>query len=337
MKSLFTGENRQKFKRAYILLIALIPSFILAHPGCRKSSSLNLVRVSGTIECRTTRISPRVSGRVLKVLVEEGQEVKPGQVLVELDHEYLDLQLRQAEAAAASARAQLGLLRKGARSEDIVQAEQQLKQAKTNLEQAQRDAERFRSLYEKGTATQRQKEEAETRLVLAEAQHKQAQEALKKLRTLVLPEEIEAAESRLRQAEAAVDLLKKNIEDSTVISPIAGVITEKAVEPGELVNPGTTLVTISTLDPVFLRVYVTAEELGRIKLGGRAEVTIDSFPEKIFPGRIIYISPEAEFTPKNIQTREDRVKLVFAVKIELANPEGQLKPGLPAEAVLRTE
>lgn len=300
MKALFDAGNKKKLKLVFTMLLALVLTLIIAAPGCRQSSSPDLIRVSGIIECRTARISPRTSGRVLKVLVEEGQEIRPGQLLVELNHEYLDLQLRQAEAAVDLARAQLELLRKGARSEDIAQAEQQLNQAWINLEQARKDAERFRSLYEKGSVTRRQKEEAETRLGLAEAQHNQVQEALKKLRAIVLPEEIEAAESRLRQAETAVDLIKKNIEDSTVISTVAGVITERAVEPGELVSPGTTLVTVSTLDPVFLRVYVSAEELGRIKLGGPAEVTIDSFPEKIFPGRIVYISPEAEFTPRNI-------------------------------------
>lgn len=320
-----------------IFLLALTGSILFLMPGCRKADESGVIRATGTIESRIARISPRVGGRVLKVLVEEGQRVESGQVLVELDHEYLDLQLRQAEAAAESARAQLELLKKGARSEDIAQAEQQLRQTRVNLEQAGKDAERFRHLYEKGSLTQKQKEEAETRLALAEAQHLQAQEALKKLKTMVRPEEIEAAEARLRQAEAGVDLLKKNIEDSTVLCPVPGVVTEKAVEPGELVNPGATLVTISCLDPVFLWVYVTAAELGRVKLGSVAEVTIDSFPGKVFPGKITYVSPEAEFTPKNIQTREDRVKLVFAVKIELPNPEGQLKPGLPAEAVLRTE
>lgn len=124
-------------------------------------------------------------------------------------------------------------------------------------------------------------------MALAEAQHHQAQEALKKMKSLARPEEIGAAEARLRQAEAAVDLLKKNIEDSKVMSPVEGVVTEKAVEPGELVNPGTTLVTISSLDPVYLWVYVTAEELGRVRLGGAAEVTIDSFPGKIFEGRVV--------------------------------------------------
>ncbi|MBC7360897.1 MAG: efflux RND transporter periplasmic adaptor subunit [Candidatus Aminicenantes bacterium] len=313
--------------------LAILMVFLLS---CRSKKPDDFIQATGTIESRVARISPKVSGRVLRVLVEEGQQVKPGDVLVELDHDYLDLQLRQAEAAVAQAKAQLELLRIGARSEDVSQAEQQLKQAEINLAQARRDAERFISLFQKGSITLKQKEDAENRLAIAEAQYVQAKDNLEKLRNLVRPEEIKAAEAKLAQAEASVELLKKNIEDSTVICPIEGVVTERAVEPGELVNPGTTLVTISCLDPVYLWVYVTEKELGWIKLGQMAEVRIDSFPDKTFEGKIIYISPEAEFTPKNIQTREDRVKLVFGVKIELKNPNGQLKPGLPADAYIRT-
>ncbi|MGQ9578964.1 MAG: HlyD family secretion protein [Candidatus Aminicenantales bacterium] len=337
MKTAKSGERRAWSALHSVFSLVLSGFILILTPGCRKAAEDNLIRVTGTIESRTARISPRVSGRVLRVLVEEGQTVQPGQPLVELDHEYLDLQLKQAEAAAAAARAQLELLKRGARREDIIQAEQQLKQAAINLEQARNDAGRFRRLYEQGSITQKQKEEAENRLALAEAQYNQTLEALKKIKSLTRPEEIEAAEARLQQAEAAAELIKKNIEDSIIICPVEGVVTEKVVEPGELVNSGATLVTISCLDPVYLWVYVTAEELGRVRLGGRAEVMIDSFPGKSFEGKIVYLSPEAEFTPKNIQTREDRVKLVFAVKIELPNPEGQLKPGLPAGAIIKAE
>ncbi len=337
MRAARSGGKHHPAAFINIFLLALTGSILFLMQGCRKADESGVIRATGTIESRIARISPRVSGRVLRLLVEEGQVVKPGQPLVELDHEYLDLQLRQAEAAVELARAQLDLLKKGARREDIAQAEQQLRQAALNLEQARKDAERFRALYEKESATLRQKEEAETRLSLAEAQYLQAQEALKKIMSIVMPEEIRAAEARLRQAEESVNLLRKNIEDSVVFSPIAGVLTERVVEAGELVNQGSTLVTISVLDPVYLRVYLTAEEVGKIKLESRAEVRIDSFPSRIFPGRVVYISPEAEFTPGNIQTREERAKLVFAVKIELPNPEGWLKPGLPADAVIRVD
>jgi len=335
-KNLETKKNKKSIQTGGPAFLALVMIFFFLS-ACNSEKPTGVIKVTGTIESRAARISPRVSGRVLRVLVEEGQSVKPGEVLAELDHEYLDLQLLQSEAAAAQAQAQLKLLRIGAREEDILLAEQQLKQAEVNFIQAKRDAERLINLFEKGSVTSKQKEDAENRLALAEAQHAQAEENLKKLRNLTRPQEIEAAEARLAQARALVDIIKKNIQDSLVVCPIQGVVTERAVEPGELVNPGTTLVTVSNLDSVYLWVYVTEKELGWIKLGQKAEVRIDSFPDKTFEGTIIFISPEAEFTPKNIQTKEDRVKLVFAVKIELSNPEGQLKPGLPAEAFIRIQ
>ena len=325
------GIRPFKVHKLFIYLLLLI--FLVV--SCHHSERQEWLKANGTIEAHMSRIAPKVSGRVLKVAVTEGQVVKPGALLVELDHDYLDLQLQQAEATVEQAKAQLRLLQQGARSEDIGQAEQQLKQAEINLSQARIDAQRFHRLYEQGGVTQKQKEDADNRLSLAEAQYAQAQENLKKLKAFSRPEEIRAAEARLAQAEAAADLLKQNIRDSVVTSPIAGVITERVVEPGELVNPGSTLVTISILDPVYLWIYISEKDLGRIKLGDEVRVKIDSFSDKDFIGKITYISPEAEFTPKNVQTEDDRVKLVFGVKVELRNPEGWLKPGLPADAYLK--
>jgi HlyD family secretion protein len=158
---------------------------------------------------------------------------------------------------------------------------------------------------------------------------------LGKLRRLARPEEIQAAEARLDQARAAADLLAKTIADSTITAPAGGIVTHKAVEAGELVTPGATVVTLADLDSVYVMIYVTELEIGRIKLGDGVDVRIDAFPDKPFPGKITYISPEAEFTPKNVQTKEDRVKLVFGVKVEIENKAGLLKPGLPADAVVR--
>jgi HlyD family secretion protein len=236
--------------------------------------------------------------------------------------------VRQAEA-------QLALLVKGARSEDIRQAEAALKQAEAALTVAEDDARRMRALAKTGSVTTKQAEDAEARLTVATAQRNAAAEAVAKVRTLVRPEEIQAAEARLAQAQASADLLRKTIADCTITAPAGGIVTHKAVEPGELVVQGATLVTLAELDSVYVMIYVTEKELGRVKLGGPAEVKIDSFPDKVFEGTITYISSEAEFTPKNIQTKEDRVKLVFGVKVEIENREGFLKPGLPADAVIR--
>jgi len=319
------------------LIASCLIIITLFFSGCHSEESSNLIQVTGTIESRESYINPRVSGRVLRIMVEEGQEVKPGDPLAELDHEYLDLQLKEAQASLAQAQAQLELLLQGARKEDLEQAEQQLKQAEVNFTQAKKDAERFINLWEKGSVTKKQKEDAVNYLSLAQAQYAQAQENLKKLKNLARPEEIKAAKAQVARIEAGVEILKKNIADCLVLSPIRGVVTERTVEPGELISPQTSVVTISRLDPVELWVYIGEKDVGRIKLGQKAEVKIDAFPDKSFYGKVIYISPEAEFTPKNIQTKEDRVKLVFKVKIELPNPEGWLKPGLPADAYLKVQ
>ncbi|HUT08851.1 MAG TPA: efflux RND transporter periplasmic adaptor subunit, partial [Candidatus Latescibacteria bacterium] len=247
----------------------------------------------------------------------------------------LDIQLRQAEAGVRLAEAQRALLVKGARSEDIRQAEEVYRQAQAALSVAEDDARRMRELVRTGSVTPKQREDAEARLTIATAQSSAGAEALKKVRTLARPEEIQAAEARLAQAVAAVDLLEKTISDCTIMAPASGIVTHKAVEPGELVTPGATIVTLAELDNVYVMIYVTENELGRIRLGGAAEITIDSFSDKVFEGRITYISPQAEFTPKNVQTKQDRVKLVFGVKVEIENREGLLKPGLPADAVIR--
>lgn len=332
-KNKTTKKLTKIFFKGQLLLWAGVLSFNFL--ACQRNPEEGYITATGTVEARTSRISPRGSGRVLRIQVEEGQAVKPGDLLVELEHDYLDLQLKQAEANQKQAEAQLALLKKGARAEEIEQAQQQLKQAEISLNQARVDAERYKNLYARGSVTKRQLEEAENRLALSEAQYHQAEEMLRKLKKLARPEEIKAAEARVAQAEAAVELLRKNIEDCLVLCPVAGVVTARAVEPGELVNPSSVLVTVSKLDPVYLWVYLSEVEVGKIRLGQKAEVSVDSFPGQKFTGQVVYISPEAEFTPKNIQTKEDGVKLVFRVKVEIPNPEGRLKPGLPAEALLK--
>lgn len=303
--------------------------------SCSTQERNGAITASGTIEAVEINVSSKASGQLLEVLVEEGDEVEPGRVLAVVDHAAWDIQLRQAEAGAELARAQLRLLRSGARREDIEQAEAALRQAEASLDLARADAHRMSELAAKGAVTPKQREDAEARLTVAEAQRKAALEALSKLRRLARPEEIQAAEARLAQAEAGVDLLRKTIADCTIAAPTKGTVTHKAAEAGEIVAAGATIVTLTRLDPVFVMIYLPERDVGRVRLGDAAEVRIDAFPGRPFPGRVTYISPQAEFTPKNVQTKDDRVKLVFGVKIEIANPQGWLKPGLPADAVIR--
>ena len=318
--------------RSKIAALALI---VLAGLACSSRSEKNVITASGTIEAIEVNVASKVAGQLLTLAVDEGAKVKPGDVLATVDHATADIQLRQAEAGVRLAEAQLALIVKGARSEDIRQAEAALKQADTAFKTAADDARRMRELFETGSVTSKQRDDAEARLTVAAAQQSASAEALGKMRRLARPEEIQAAEARLAQARAAADLLAKTIADSTITAPAGGIITHKAVEAGELVTPGATIVTLTDLDSVYVMIYITEKELGRVRLGDTAEIRIDAFPDRPFEGKITYISPEAEFTPKNVQTKEDRVKLVFGVKVEIENKDGLLKPGLPADAVLR--
>ncbi|MGZ5497773.1 MAG: HlyD family secretion protein [Candidatus Aminicenantales bacterium] len=307
----------------------------LAGLACSSKAAKDVISASGTIEAIEVNVASKVSGQILMLAVEEGARIKPGDVLATVDHATADIQLRQAEAGVDLAQAQLVLLRNGARKEDIQQAEAVLKQAEAGLLVASDDARRMRELVRTGSVTTKQRDDAEARLTVAEAQRSAAAEALSKVRRLARPEEIQAAEARLAQARAAADLLTKTISDCTITAPAGGIVTHKAVEAGELVTPGATVVTLTELDSVYVMIYVTETEMGRVRLGDAVEVRIDAFRDRAFAGKITYISPEAEFTPKNVQTKEDRVKLVFGVKVEIENKDGLLKPGLPADALFR--
>jgi HlyD family secretion protein len=156
-----------------------------------------------------------------------------------------------------------------------------------------------------------------------------------KLKNFARPEDLTAARARASQAKATADLLKKQLTDAVVVAPVPGTITHVPVEQGELIGAGSVVVTISRLEKMNLMIYVGEVELGKAKLGGMADVYIDTYPDKPFPAKIVYISPIAEFTPKNVQTKEDRTKLVFGVKLEIENKEGVLKSGMPADAYVR--
>ena len=149
-------------------------------------------------------------------------------------------------------------------------------------------------------------------------------------------ETIDQARARAKQAEAALQLAKTRLSYATLASPMSGVVMSKNIEPGEYVAPGTPVVTVGDLVNVWLRAYIPETELGRVKVGQKARVTTDTYPGKVYEGRIAFIAQEAEFTPKNVQTEKERVKLVYRIKIDITNPAMELKPGMPADAVIET-
>lgn len=299
----------------YFILLSVV--FI----GCSGDNDSEIA-ASGTIETTEVTVSAKVGGQVIRLLANEGATVQRGDTLALIDRTDLEIQLAQARANAAAAEAQYKLTIRGAREEDVAQTE-------ANFKNAQDDLNRMEQLSKESSVTQKQLDDARTRFIVAK-------ETYDKLKKGSRPEEIEMARARRDQAIAQVKAIEKKISDSYVVASMPGVVTQRVVEEGEDVLPGAALFRISRLGRVFLMIYVSEEELARVKLGQSANVYIDGRPGQPFKGEVTYISSVAEFTPKNIQTKEDRTKLVFGVKIEVDNPDQILKPGMPADATIKT-
>lgn len=312
-------------------LILLVAAFL---GGCGNHHD-SVIDASGTLEAVEVNVGAKVSGQLDRLLVQEGSTVNQGDTIAVLDHSTLALQWKQAYAGEELAEAQYQLLVNGARSEDLRSAEEAVRQTQATLSNAQDDYERMKDLFASKSVSRKQFDDAESRYKVSQAQHVTAEQNLEKLKKFARPEDLSAAKARLDQAKANADLLATQLSYAAILAPVPGVITHKPIEVGELVSTGSTVVTISQLSTLNLMIYVGESDLGKVKLGSPADVVIDTYPDRNFAAKVIYISPIAEFTPKNIQTKEDRTKLVFGVKLEVNNAEGILKAGMPADAYVR--
>lgn len=293
------------------------------------------IEASGTLEAVEVNIAAKVPGQLQHLFIDEGSTVQAGDTLAELDHEMFSLQLVNAQAGVEAAEAQYALLLNGAREEDVKLAQENLIAAEASFTSAQTDFQRIKELYSQKSVSQKQYEDAESRFTIAQAQHNAAKQNLQKLRRFARPEDLRTAKAKVEQARAQVNIIRKQISDSYLVAPVSGTVTHKPVEVGELLGTGAVVATIARLEKMELRIYVSETELGKVHLNGDADVVIDTFPEKNFPGKVVYISPTAEFTPRNVQTKDERTKLVFAVKLEVENRSGELKSGMPADAFLK--
>jgi HlyD family secretion protein len=396
--------------------------------ACRPGAARPLV-VFGYLEARMVDVIAVEGGRVLQVRVEEGDVVRPGQPLVDLDPAFLEAQIRMAEAQVAQARAALEALEAGPREEDLREAAARVDQAqalrdgayqawqdaqamlrepqdlllqrevaaaqvraaqarleqavalkdiaerlKSRAEAAMREWERLppalrpplpaevrdaayaywsawaevnragaaydgsRALLEYLDAVIRDPIALRTQVVEAEGRYRAAEAALEAaraqqaaLRAGASPEQREAARARLRQAEAALEALKARRSRFQLLAPRGGIVALRAVEPGERVAPGTRVLQLMDLQTLELVVYIPEAALGRVRPGMKVPVTVEGFPGERFEGVIVHIAEEASFIPRNVQSPEERARLTFAVRIRLENPDGRLKPGVPAD------
>jgi multidrug resistance efflux pump len=331
------------------------------------------LRGSGTVEARNIRVGSEVGGRIDKVLVREGDSVQPGQVLISFDDKELQASLEQSRAnaeksqrgyrpeeiaevraAAAQARADYEQRKNGYRQEDIDAAKADLDRANADEVRTQLDFARYDALAKKDLVSKQQRDTAEANWKMALAQQQNAQHKLDELHNGYRPEEIASAEARYRQTQATLDKYehgnrREDVElakaayaydearfrERQVVAPSAAIVEVLDVRPGDLIAPNTPIATLLEKDQIYVRIYIPETEFGRIKLGQKAEVRVDSFPNTVFDGLVEQINQQAEFLPRNVQTREERVHQVFGVKIRINDPAGHVLAGMAADVTLR--
>jgi HlyD family secretion protein len=326
-------------KKAVIpLLVAIVVGAVIYNFARNElNNHSTIIHISGNIEVTEVDVSFKIPGRVTERLVDEGQIVHAAQRIATLETTDLAEQVALRHAELAAAQAVLAELEAGSRPEEIAAAQHGVDAAGAEYADAKSNYVRVKKLYEENTSTQQEFDSVQARFQAAEARLNQAIEQHKLVKEGPRKEQIDQARAQVRRAEAAVALAETTLGYADIVSPLNGMVLSKAVEPGEYVVPGTPVVTVANLHNVWLRAYINETDLGRVKLGQAANVTTDTYPAKIYPGRISFIASEAEFTPKNVQTQKERVKLVYRIKIDIDNPNMELKPGMPADAEILLE
>ena len=354
-----------------------------------------VISVSGNIEATTVDVSFKIPGKIDKILVEEGDLLKEGQLIATLEHKDLLAQkaraeatlestrsripalqkniefqdqasqqeISQAQAAMEAARSRLDQLLAGSRPQEIQAAKAAVDQAQADMDKRKADMDRAKKLYQDQYISAQdwdaartaydmalasyQKAQENYALVVegprkeeidtARAQFQQAEAALRLARTRriqvdVLRRELVTAQVQVKEAASALEVIQTQIGYCNLFAPTAGVVLVKNTEGGEFIVPGGAVITLGDVAKPWLKAFINESDVGRVKLGQKVSVTTDSYPGKVYPGKITFISSEAEFTPKNVQTAKERVKLVYRIKVSLANPQMELKPGMPGDA-----
>ena len=316
-----------------ILLAAAIAAGVYFYPRfAAKPATASQLMLSGNIEAHESLVSFKVQGRIVELPVEEGQQVEQGALLARLEDADYKQRVRMDEAGVRVRESDLALTLAGTREQEVKAAQQAMIDAQADLEQKKLDSDRAQRLFAKDEVTAQERDLAATAVKRAEANFKASQQRYNEAVEGSRKEEIAIARANLNQASANLGLSQVNLDYTILRAPSAGVITVRQAELGEVVAPGSPVVTLADLDHIWLRAYIAETDLGRIHWGQEATVTTDTYPGKQYRGRISFISSNAEFTPKSVQTNKERVTLVYRIKIDIDNLNHELKPGMPADA-----
>jgi HlyD family secretion protein len=333
----------------------------------------NTLQGSGTVEARDIRVGSKIGGRIDKVLVREGDTVQAGQPLITFDDKellasmnqsraaaekaqygYRPEEIAEARAAAEQAKADYDMRRNGYRTEDIAAAQSDVERAAADEARSRLDFQRYEALAQKDLVSKQQRDTAEANWKMALAQQQNYQHKLDVLRRGYRPEEIASAEAKYHEtlatlekyqrgnrredvdsAKAAYALDEARFREREVTAPSAATVEVLDVRPGDLIAPNTPVATLLEKDQIYVRIYIPETEIGHVQLGQKAEVRVDSFPKTVFEGVVEQINQQAEFLPRNVQTREERVHQVFGVKIRISDAAGHVLAGMAADVKLK--
>jgi membrane fusion protein YbhG len=316
---------------AAVLILAIVG--VWRYRAVRDSANA-AIRGSGIIEVTEVDVAFEVPGTIAERYVDEGALLDRGEPIARLDDKEYRLHVERATAAKSAAEARYRLLLKGPRGQEIDQALAAVEAADSDYETLQREFERGKTLYDRKVVSRAEFDKVSAAFAEARANRDRTHAQLDMLKEGYRTEEVEEGRARLREAEKSLELAELNLARCQLFAPVAGRVLSKNREAGETVPAGASIVTLGDLDRPWLNLYIGERDLGKVSLGMKADVTVDSFPRQPFPGKVTFISDKAEFTPKNIQTQDERVKLVFRVKIEVENRNQALKPGMPADGVI---
>lgn len=315
--------------------------------ACAEPPPSNELRVSGHVEATEVRVAAEVGGRLVALTVAEGDRLQAGDIVARVDTRDVELEIGRTQAEREAAEAQLRLLQAGARPEDVRQAQAQIDALEAEiaaidaeLVAATADRERFESLLAADAGSRKQSDDAAARVnVLQERtralreQVRAAEQVVARLESGARAEELDAARARVAVVDAQIAVLRKRIDDATVVAPAGGIVTQTLVEQGEIVAPAMPLFVVTDIDRAWANLFVPEPAVPRLTIGQAAVVFTDAGGAGL-PGTVTFVSPQAEFTPRNVQTSEERSMLVYRIKVAVDNREGVLKPGMPVDASL---
>jgi HlyD family secretion protein len=319
-----------------LLLLAIGGAVVYFHPQWfRKPTNENVLKLSGNIEAHESLVSFKVTGRIIDLPVDEGMTLKSGDLLARLDNDDYRQQVAEDESAIRVRDRQLALGLAGSRTQDIEAAKLAMLDAQADLEQKKKDYARYQALYEKDEIPGQTRDLAATNVTRAQAAHDRAQQIYDELVEGTRKEELAVEHSNVHQATENLQMSRIRLSYTALRAPFTGVVLVRQAELGEVVSPGTPIVTLADLDHLWARVYVPETDLGKVHWGQVVDVRTDTYPDRIYHGRVSFISSEAEFTPKSVQTEKERVTLVYRVKVDVENPNRELKPGMPADVDIK--